>query len=143
MCAFFGNRAAPRLSSSSAPFASPRLAIALARRCREISLSWPFGWRFAWIAFFSAARLCPGVRERASLPGTSPSRIGADASASAPRAGDGVVAPGTLSRASPPSPSCDDAVDVGDVAETTGRNRDQRRAWTRRVSDNGVDDVEP
>ena len=140
MCAFFGNRAAPRLSSSSAPFASPRLAFALARKCRDTCLSWPFGWRFAWIAFFSAARLCPGVSDRAPLPGSS---LEADASASAPGVGDGAVAPGTSWRASPLSPSRVDSVDVADVAEITDRDRGRRRALTRSVPDDGVDDDEP
>ena len=95
----------------------------------------------AWIAFFSAARLCPGVSDGRSRERSSPSRFEADASASAPRVGDAPGAPGTSSRASPLSPSRVDAVGVVDVAETTDRDRDQRRAQTRGVPDD--DDDEP
>jgi hypothetical protein len=105
-------------------------------------LAWPFGWRLAWIAFFSAARLCPGVSDgRETWERSSLSRFEADPSASAPRVGDAAGAPGTSSRASPLSPSRVDAVGVVDVAETTDRDRDQRRAQTRGVPDD--DDDEP
>jgi len=55
----------------------------------------------------------------------------------------GAVAPGTSWRASPLSPSRVDSVDVADVAETTDRDRGRRRALTRGVPDDGVDDDEP
>ena len=78
------------------------------------------------------------MSDRAPVPGSS---LEADASTSAPGVGDGAVAPGTSWRASPLSPSRVDSFDVADVAETTDRRR--RRALTRGVPDDGVDDDEP
>ena len=142
MCAFSGTEPRRAELLQRALFVPPeeRLAFALARRCRETCLSWPFGWRFAWIAFFSAARLCPGVSDRAPVPGSS---LEADASDVGTGVGGRRRRPGTSWRASPLSPSRVDSVDVADVAETTDRDRGRRRALTRGVPDDGVDDDEP
>ena len=134
------SRAAP--SSSVVALLSPRLAFAVARRCRETCLSWPFAVALRVDRLLLRGSSLPGVSDRAPLPGSS---LEADASTSAPGVGDGAVAPGTSWRASPLSPSRVDSVDVADVAETTDRDRGRRplRALTRGVPDDSVDDDEP